>query len=58
MSQAADTLRDLLVHADPHVKFKAARAVLELGVRLKESVELASRVTELEARLGGDNSGG
>jgi hypothetical protein len=48
MSAAADALRNLVDHSDPHVKYKAARAVIELAVKLKEQLELEQRVEELE----------
>jgi hypothetical protein len=50
MSGAADTLDDLARNSDSeHVRLSAARAVLELGVKLRESVELESRIAALEA---------
>ena len=52
MTAAADALRALVAHKDPHVRFKAARAVLELGVRFREAVELEQRLRDLEAKLG------
>ncbi len=36
----------------PAVRLGAARAVLELGVKLRETAELAERVAALEAQLG------
>lgn len=56
MSAAADALKALVGHADARVKLAAARAVLELGVRLKEHLELEQRVKELEQRLGGQTA--
>jgi hypothetical protein len=53
MTTAADVLRDLLGSRDEHVRFKAARAVVELGVRLDEHAELKQRIEELERKLGG-----
>jgi transposase len=36
----------------PPVRLGAARAVLELGSKLRESIELSERVTALEAQFG------
>lgn len=35
----------------PPVRLGAARAILELGLRLRETVELAERIAAVEARL-------
>ena len=51
MTSAADTLRFLARNAKQEaVRLAAARAVLELAVRLRESQELADRVAALEAQ--------
>jgi hypothetical protein len=50
MTAAADTLRQLLAASGDNVKLGAARALLELGVKLRESVELERRLADLEAR--------
>ncbi|QDU23575.1 hypothetical protein [Urbifossiella limnaea] len=57
MTAAADALRGLVAHRDPHVRYKAARAVLELGLRLREHAELEGRVRELEARFADHDAG-
>jgi hypothetical protein len=55
MTDAADTLRALLRAEGESVRLGAARALLELGAKLRESVELASKLEELERLLkGGD----
>jgi hypothetical protein len=54
MAEAADTLRELLAAASESVRLGAARALLELGVKLRESVELEERLTDLERRLEDD----
>lgn len=46
---AVETLRALLQDAPPAVRLGAARAVLELGVKLRESEELEARIAALEA---------
>jgi hypothetical protein len=57
MADAAGTLRNLLKAKADTVKLGAARALLELGVKLRESVELEQRLADLEQRLAGDNKG-
>ena len=54
---AADTLRELLKARSETVRLGAARAVLELGAKLREHEELAERIAALEERLG-DTPGG
>ncbi len=49
MADAADTLRRLLGAESEAVRLGAARSILELGCRLRESVELEQRLTTLEA---------
>jgi len=49
MSEAADVLRQLLAAESESVRLGACRALLELGVKLRESVELEARVAALEA---------
>jgi hypothetical protein len=51
MSEAADVLRQLLAARSESVRLGAARSLLELGVRLRESVELEQRLADLEQRL-------
>jgi hypothetical protein len=49
MSEADDVPRALLAEGTPPtVRLGAARALLELGVKLRESVELEERLTALE----------
>ncbi len=48
---AAQTLRDLLRASSESVRLGAARSVLELGSRLRESVELEERLSRLEQVL-------
>jgi hypothetical protein len=51
MVSAADTLKALLTAASENVRLGAARAVIELSCRVKETTELEARLSELEARL-------
>ena len=52
MGDAADMLRKLLAADSENVRLGAARSLIELGVKLRESVELEERITEIENRLG------
>lgn len=51
MTEAADTLRGLLHAESEAVKLGAARSLLEIGVKLREAVELEAEVKELARRL-------
>jgi hypothetical protein len=53
MSDAADKLRELLAAESESVRLGAARTLLELGVKLRESVELEARLADLEAQAAG-----
>lgn len=50
MSDAAGTLRKLLKAKAESVRLGACRAMLELGVKLREAVEFEARLTALEQR--------
>src|SRR5262245_4650876 len=55
MTLAADTLARLCTKGkSDQAKLLAARAILELGVKLRESVELANELAELRARVDGE----
>ena len=47
MTEAADVLRQLLAAESESVRLGAARSLLELGVKLRESVELEEEIGEL-----------
>jgi hypothetical protein len=52
--KAADALEDLVGKMNsPAVRLGAARAILEFGTRLRESVDLAERIRLVEAHLPG-----
>jgi hypothetical protein len=53
MAGAAEALRKLLTAKSETVRLGAARAVLEMGSRLRETVELEERLAALEARQAG-----
>lgn len=55
MTAAAAVLRKLLKADDENVRLRAARAVIELGVALRQTSELADRVEQLESRLADKN---
>lgn len=50
-ADAADTLRDLLRSDMDFARLAAARAILEIGSKLREHEDLAERVRALEERL-------
>ena len=51
MVEAAETLRALLKAKSEAIRLSAARAILELSCKLRESTELAAKVAELEQKL-------
>jgi hypothetical protein len=51
MTRAADALVALLDNEDAGVRLRSARAVLSLGLRLRETVDLDERIRELEQEL-------
>jgi hypothetical protein len=51
MAEAADELRALLKAEGESVRLGACRALLELGAKLRESVEFEKRLANLEERL-------
>jgi hypothetical protein len=55
MTEGADVLRDLLKAQSESVRLGACRALLELGVKLRESVELEERLAALETRIAKGN---
>jgi transposase len=48
MTDAAVTLRNLLTSSNEKIKLGAARAILEHGCRVRDSVTLAERVRQIE----------
>jgi hypothetical protein len=54
MTEAADTLRSLLQAEGESVRLGAARAMLELGVKLRDAVELEARIAALEQQASSD----
>jgi hypothetical protein len=58
MADAAAKLRQLLDAQSEAVRLGACRAMLELGVKLRESVELEERLRDLEERVDEQQGGG
>jgi hypothetical protein len=57
MAEAANILHQLLTAESESVRLGAARSVLELGVRLRESVELEEQIRELVERVSAREKG-
>jgi HEAT repeat protein len=61
MAEAADVLRALLAAESESVRLGAARALLELGMRVRDAVEVDRRLRDLEdlaaAQLAGSGNG-
>ena len=51
-AEAVETLRILLAAESENVRLGSARTILELGSRLRESVELEQRISRIEKALG------
>jgi hypothetical protein len=51
MAEAADVLRKLLAAGSESVRLGAARSLLDLGVKLRETVELEERLLDLEQEI-------
>jgi hypothetical protein len=55
--RAAAVLAKLLGSADEKTRLAAARAILELGPRVRDAAEIARRLDELERRVNGQHGG-
>ncbi len=55
-ARAVNTLSKLLKSESDTARLGAARTILEIGNRLRESVEIERRVAELETKIGGRKS--
>jgi F420-0:gamma-glutamyl ligase len=51
MTRAADVLAGLLDEQNPAVRLRAARSLLTLGLRLRDSIDLNNRIRDLEDEL-------
>jgi hypothetical protein len=51
MSEAADVLRKLLAAESESVRLGAARSMLELGLKLRDAVDLAEQLADLRASV-------
>ena len=57
MGEAVATLRRLLAADAESVRLAAARSILEIGNKLRETVELEARLQAIEERLGESQRG-
>jgi len=53
MTRAADALAAMLDAPEPHIRLRAIRALFTLGIRLRDSVDLTTRMHEVERTLAG-----
>jgi hypothetical protein len=51
MTRAADAIAGLLDEKDPAIRLRAARAMVTLGQRLRDSVDVTDRIHEIEREL-------
>jgi hypothetical protein len=51
MTRAADSLGALLDSEDERVRLRTCRALLSLGLKMRDSVDLTERVREIEAEI-------
>jgi transposase-like protein len=51
MTRAADTLAGLLDDQNPAIRIRAARALLTLGLRLHDAIDVTERVRAIEEEL-------
>ncbi len=56
-TDAVSTLKDLLTAESETVRLGAAKAILDLGLRLRGHEDLAERVAALEGQLGAEQGG-
>jgi hypothetical protein len=51
MTRGADALAEMLDSPLPHIRIRAIRTLFTLGIRLRDSVDLASSMREVQAEL-------
>jgi hypothetical protein len=51
LTRAARSVAGLLEAPEPHIRLRAARTMLSLTLRMREAVDLDTRLSELEAEL-------
>jgi AcrR family transcriptional regulator len=51
MSRGADALAEMLDSPQPHIRIRAIRTLFTLGIRLRDSVDLTTRMREVEIEL-------
>jgi len=58
MTRGADALAQLVDSPKEHIRIRAARALISLGLRLRDSVDLTARMREVELELARRQEGG
>jgi hypothetical protein len=51
LTRAADALAGLLDAPEPYIRIRAARALFSMGIRLRDSIDLTTRLRAVEAEL-------
>jgi hypothetical protein len=51
LTRGADVLVQMLDAPEPHIRIRAARALFSLGMKLRDSVDLTTRMREVELEL-------
>ncbi|HVK13201.1 MAG TPA: hypothetical protein VM597_30895 [Gemmataceae bacterium] len=51
MTRAADTVAALLDAPEPHLRLRAARALMSFGLKFRESVDVTDRIQDLEHEI-------
>jgi hypothetical protein len=57
MTIAADVLVKLLGNKSPGMRWKAAKSILELGLRVREQADIEERLAAIEEQLRGERDG-
>jgi hypothetical protein len=58
MAGAADQLVELMTHQDPRLRLRAARTLIVMGLKLRDSVDLNDRIHDVEQELARKNGAG
>ena len=51
MTRAADAVAALLDAPEPHIRLRAARTLMSLGLKFRDSVDVTDRIRDLECEL-------
>jgi hypothetical protein len=57
MTRAADTVAALLDAPEPHLRLRAARALMGFALKFRESVDVTDRIHDLERELASSRQG-